>query len=100
LSKFKARDGEEEDFFEAKQEDVLREARENTNKWFHSWEKASTSKIENEELNDPDQESRDNDSFHSLDSEEEDDEGSPRWVKRRYPEWKSKWDLKDKSSWK
>jgi hypothetical protein len=48
-----------------------------TNGFTHG-KKTSTSKIENEEINDPDQESCDNDSFQSLDSEEEDDEGSPR----------------------
>jgi hypothetical protein len=42
------------------------------------------------------EESCDSDSFHSLDSEEDDDEGSPRRAKRRYPEWKPKRDLKDK----
>jgi hypothetical protein len=78
-------DGEEEDIFIGKHDDVLREDREDTNKWFHSWEKA-TLKDGVDEIIDPDAKSCDSDGFHSLDSEEDDDEGSPRRVKKRYPE--------------
>jgi hypothetical protein len=41
LSEFEVMDGEEEDIFIGKHDDVLREDREDTNKWFHSWEKAT-----------------------------------------------------------
>jgi hypothetical protein len=96
LSEFKETNGEEDDIFLGKHDDVLCEAMDDTNKWFQSWEKASTSKDEVDEINDSDAESCDSDRFHSLDNEEDDDEWSPRQVKMRYPEWKPKWDLKDK----
>jgi hypothetical protein len=40
-------------------------------------------------------ESSNSETFHSMDSEEDDGEGSPRQVKR-YPEWKPERDLKEK----
>lgn len=86
MSEFEVTDGEEDDIFIGKHDDVLCEAMEDTNKWFQSWEKASTSNDGVDEINDSDAESCDSDSFHSLKNEEDDDEGSPRQVKRRYPE--------------
>jgi hypothetical protein len=71
--------------FIGKHDDVLCEAREDKNKWFHWWKKASTSKNGVDEINGPYADSCDSESFHNLDSEEDDDEGSPRRVNRRYP---------------
>jgi hypothetical protein len=45
---------------------------------FTRGKKAFTSKIGFDEINDLDEESCDSYNFHSLDSEEDDDEGSPR----------------------
>jgi hypothetical protein len=96
LSDFEVTDGEEEDIFIGKPDDVLHEAKEDTNKWFHLWDKAGTSNIGVDDINDLDEESCDSDKFQSLDNEEEDSEGSPRQARRRYPKWKPKRDLKDK----
>jgi len=96
MSDFEVTDGEEEDIFTEKGDNVVRKEREETNKWFRTWDNASTSKDEGDPINDPNAESDDSETFHSMDSEEEEDEGKgPRRRVRRYPEWRPKWDLKD-----
>jgi hypothetical protein len=62
---------------------------------FSRGKKVSTSKDEVDAINDPDAESYISETFHNMDSEEDDSEWSPRRVKR-YPEWKPKQDLKEK----
>jgi len=44
LSDFEVTNEEEEDIFTKSEENVLRQAREETSKWYQSWDKASTSK--------------------------------------------------------
>jgi hypothetical protein len=96
MSDFEVTDGEEEDILSEKGDNVVREVREEANKWFRMWDKASTSKDGGDPINDPDAESDDSETFHSMDSEEEEDEGEgPRRRVRRYPEWRPKRDLKD-----
>jgi hypothetical protein len=75
MSNFEVIDGEEEDIFIEKEDNVVREEREATNKWFRTWDKASTSKDGGDPINDLDAESNDSETFHSMDSEEEEDEG-------------------------
>jgi len=97
LSDFEVTDGEgeEEDIFTESEENVLRQAREETSKWYQSWDKASTSKEGCDVINDPDDMSSNSETFGSMGSEEDDEgEHHPRRV-RRYPEWKPKWDLKE-----
>jgi len=97
MSDFEVTYGEEEDIFTEKWDNVVREAREATNKWFRTWDKASTSKDGGDPINDLDAKSDDSETFHSMDSEEEEeDEGEgPRRRVRRYPEWRPKRDLKE-----
>ncbi|XP_062150890.1 uncharacterized protein LOC133859491 [Alnus glutinosa] len=98
MSDFEVTNGEEEDIFTEKEDNVVREAREETNKRFRTWDKASTSKDGGDPINDLDVESDDSETFHSMDSEEEEeeDEGEgPHRRVRRYPEWRPKRDLKE-----
>jgi hypothetical protein len=95
LSDFEVTDGEEEDIFTKSEENVLRQAREETSKWYQSWDKAFTSKEGCDVINDPNDMSSNSETFDSIGSEEDDEgEHHPRRV-RRYPEWKSKRDLKE-----
>jgi len=95
LSDFEVTDGEEEDIFTKSEENVLRQAREETSKWYQSWAKAFTSKEGCDVINDPNDMSSNSETFDSIGSEEDDEgEHHPRRV-RRYPEWKSKRDLKE-----
>jgi len=89
MSDFEVTDGEEDN--------IVREAREETNKWFRTWGMASTSNDGGDPINDPDAKFDDRETFHSMDSkEEEEDEGEgPRRRVRRYPECRPKRDLKD-----
>jgi len=75
---------------------MKKKAREETSKWYQSWDKASTSKEGCDAINDPDDMSPNSETFDSM-SSEEDDEGEhhPRRA-RRYPEWMPKRDLKEK----
>jgi hypothetical protein len=95
LSDFEVTDGEEEDIFTKSEENVLRQAREETSKWYQSWDKAFTSKEGCDVINDPNDMSSNSETFDSIGSEDDDEgEHHPRRV-RRYPEWKSKRDLKE-----
>jgi hypothetical protein len=63
---------------------------------FRTWDKASTSNVGGDPINDPDAEFDDSETFHSMDSEEEEDEGEdPRRRVMRYPKWRPMRDLKD-----
>jgi hypothetical protein len=75
MSDFEVTDGEEEYIFTEKEDNVVCEAREETNKWFRTWDKASTLKDGGDPINDLDAESDDSETFQSMDSEEEEDEG-------------------------
>jgi hypothetical protein len=98
LSDFEVTDEEEEeDIFAESEENVLSQAREETSKWYQSWDKASTSKEWYDAINDPDDMSQNSETFDSMGSEEDEEgEHHPRKV-RRYLEWKLKRDLKEKS---
>jgi len=56
--------------------------------------KTSTLKDRGDAINDPNAESSNSVTFHSMDSEEDEGEGSPRRLKR-YLEWKPKQDIKE-----
>jgi hypothetical protein len=96
LSDFEVIDEEEKDIFTESEENVLRHAREETSKWYQSWDKPSTSNEGCDAINDPDDMSSNSETFDSM-SSKEDDEGEhhPRRA-RRYPEWMPKRDLKEK----
>jgi len=94
LSDFEVTDEEEEDIFTESEENVLRQAREETSKWYQSWDKPSTSKEGCDAAVDPDDMSPNSETFDSMSSEEDaEGEHHPRRVKR-YPEWMSKFRLK------
>jgi hypothetical protein len=99
LSDFKVTNGEKEDIFIGKANDVLHEVcelRDDTKKWFNLWDKDYKSNIGVDEANDPDEESNNSENFDSLDSEEgSEGEGSCRRPRRRYPEWRKKRDLSE-----
>jgi hypothetical protein len=79
-------DGEEEDMFVAKEKDVLRETNDDINTWFQTWDRDSKAGIGVNAVNDSDADSYDSEYFDSLDSVEEDSEGSTVKRKKRYPE--------------
>jgi hypothetical protein len=96
LSDFEVIDEEEEDIFTESEENVLRQAREETSKWYQSWDKPSTSKEGCDAAVDPDDMSPNSETFDSMSSEEDaEGEHHPKRVKR-YPEWMPKRDLKEK----
>jgi len=96
LSDFEVTDEEEEDIFTESEENVLRQAREETSKWYQSWDKPSTSKEGCDAAVDPYDMSPNSETFDSMSSEEDaKGEHHPRRVKR-YPEWMPKRDLKEK----
>jgi hypothetical protein len=78
--------------FVAKEKDVLREPNDDINTWFQTWDRDSKAGIGVDAANDPDADSYDSEYFDSLDSGEEDSEWSTVKRKKRYPEWKKKWD--------
>jgi hypothetical protein len=92
LSDFQLTDGEEEDMFVEKENDVLREPKDDINTWFQNWDRDSKAGIGVDAANYPDADSYDSEYFDSLDSGEENSEGSTVKLKKRYPEWKKKWD--------
>jgi hypothetical protein len=96
LSDFELTDGKEEDIFVEMENDVLREPRDDTNTWFHTWGRDSKAGIGVDAANDPNMDSYDSDNFDSLDNEEEDSKGSPVQCRRRYLEWRKKWDWSQK----
>jgi hypothetical protein len=51
LSDFEVMDGEEDDIFVGKDENVIREARKDTNEWFQIWDKTGTSNIGVDDIN-------------------------------------------------
>jgi hypothetical protein len=86
LSDFEVTDGEEEDIFTESEKNVLRQAREETSKWYQSWDKTSTLKKGCDAINDQDDMSSNSETFDSMGSEEDDEgEHHPRRG-RRYPE--------------
>jgi hypothetical protein len=96
LSDFEVTDEEEEDIFTESEENVLRQASEETSKWYQSWDKPSTSNEGCDAAVDPDDMSPNSETFDSMSSDEDaEGEHHPRRVKR-YPEWMSKRDLKEK----
>jgi hypothetical protein len=98
LSDFEVTDGEEEDIFVGNPDDVVREVMDDSHKWFHTWDTNSQANNGDDDTYDPDDQSYDSDNFDSLDSGEEEGEGSrgqPR-RRRRYPEWKKKKDISEK----
>lgn len=95
LSDFEVIDEEEEDIFTESEENVLRKAREETSKWYQSWDKASTSNEGCDAINDPDDMSPNSETFDNM-SSEGDDEGEHHLRRAiRYPEWMPKRDLKE-----
>jgi len=91
LSDFQLTD-DEKDMFVGKEIDVLREPNDDINTQFQTWDRDSKAGIGVDEANDPDADSYDNEYFDSLDSGEDDSEGSIVKRKKRYPEWKKKRD--------
>lgn len=59
LSDFELTDGEEDDMFEGKEPDVLREPNDDINTWFQTWDKDSNAGIGVDAANDPDADSYD-----------------------------------------
>jgi hypothetical protein len=96
LSDFELTNGEEDDVFIEKENDVPRKPKDDINTWFQTWDRDSKAGIGVDAANDPDTNSYDSEYFDSLDSGKEDNEGSTVKRKKRYPEWKKKQDWSQK----
>ncbi|XP_059432656.1 uncharacterized protein LOC132174219 [Corylus avellana] len=95
LSDFEVTNGEEEDIFLEKDEALIRQTKEETTKWFQSWYQTETSKNVGDISNEPDEDDSNSDGgILSIDNDDG-SEGSPRHVRRKYPQWMPKADLKE-----
>jgi hypothetical protein len=89
-------DGDEEDIFLEKDEECIRQDKEDTIEWFRSWYETDTSKNIGDISNEPDEDDGNSDgSISSIDSDDV-SEGSPSRVRRKYPQWMEKANLKER----
>jgi hypothetical protein len=79
-----------------KDEECICQAKEDTIEWFQSWYETDTSKNIGDISNEPDEDDGNSDGgISSIDSDDV-SEGSPSRVRRKYPQWMEKADLKER----